>query len=171
MPEITRQFSAGGVVYKRVKDKKVLWLVSKSRPSRLYPESVWRFPKGWIDDKRGGKKPGELASGKKRAKEEDLRKTAIREVKEEAGVEAKIIEKIGTERYFLTISNQRTLKFVTFYLMKWSKDLASGFGPETSEIKWLPFEEARKKLSYSGEKKILDKGREILKSGIQETLV
>ena len=36
----------------RKSDKKLktLWLTTKSRPSKLYPKAVWRFPKGWLDD-------------------------------------------------------------------------------------------------------------------------
>ncbi|PIZ45723.1 hypothetical protein COY30_01470 [Candidatus Woesebacteria bacterium CG_4_10_14_0_2_um_filter_44_9] len=139
-----REFSSGGVVYKNEGDK-ILWLVTKSAVSDLYPKAVWRLPKGWIDEG------------------ETTQQAALREVKEEGGVEAKIIQKIETVKYFFTTSDKsKVLKFVTFYLMEWTKDLPEGFGEETSEIAWLPFNQAVKRLSYGGEKQILKKAKELL---------
>ena len=172
---LSRRFSAGGVVYKQSKGKsgdlKILWLVAKSRPSDLYPNEVWRLPKGWIDDLNDGQVPGPLASGERKAKEEEIQEAALREVVEEGGVKAKIISKLGTEKYFLTVSGQRILKFTTFYLMEWAKDLKEGPDFETEKVEWLPYKKARKRLSYSGEKKILDKAKQVLDQGIQESLV
>ncbi len=142
--KVTREFSSGGAVYKKEKGE-ILWLVTKSAVSDLYPKAVWRLPKGWIDE-------GETTE-----------ETAIREIKEEGGVEAKIIKKIETVRYFFTTSDKnKILKFVTFYLAEWVGDLPEGFGEETSEIVWLPYEEALKKLSYSGERQVLKKAKELL---------
>jgi 8-oxo-dGTP pyrophosphatase MutT (NUDIX family) len=99
-----REFSAGGVVYKKVKGKsskvKLLWLVAKSKHSKEYPDDVWRLPKAWLDDEMGGKKPGQLARGSKRANAEQVIKAAVREVVEEGGVEVKVIRKIATDNYF-----------------------------------------------------------------------
>jgi 8-oxo-dGTP pyrophosphatase MutT (NUDIX family) len=161
-----REFSAGGVVYKKliISNGKfqISWLVTASMPSKVYPEIVWRLPKGWIDD-AGDNVPGPVASGRIRSDEESLQKAAVREVCEEGGIEAKIIQKIGTEKYFFTAPDKgRILKFVTFYLMEWVADLSEGFDQETSEILWLPFAKAYKKLSFSGEKAILKKANDIL---------
>jgi len=137
---VRKEFSSGGVVFK--KDK---WLITRSMPSEIYPKSVWRLPKGWVD------------------KDESAEEAALREVKEEGGVEAKIIKKIETVRYFFTTPDKgKVLKFVTFYLMEWIKNLSEGFGEETSEIAWLSFDQAVKKLAYSGEKQILKKAKGIL---------
>ena len=165
---LAREFSAGGVVFKKG-SKKSLWLVAKSAPSDLYPESYWRLPKGRLDD-LDGDKPGPLARGERRASEEEIQKAALKEVQEEGGVDAKVVSKIGTEKYFFTLSGKRILKFVTFYLMEWKVDLTEGPGDETEETLWLSFEEARKILEHSGEKKILDKAREVLEAGMQESL-
>jgi len=167
---LAREFSAGGIVF-RIKEEQVLWLVAKSSSSDLYPRGYWRLPKGWLDDLDEGKKPGPLGRGEKKATEKELQKAALREVEEEGGVEAKITSKIVTDRFFFTLSGKRILKFVTYYLMEWIRDLQEGPGLETAEVKWLQFEEARKTLKHTGEKKILDKAREILDRGIQESLV
>ncbi len=168
--KLLREFSAGGVVFK-LQGGKTLWLVTKSTPSKLYPESYWRFPKGWLDDEKGTDKPGPLAKGERKASEKELEEAALREVKEEGGVVAKIVRKLGTEKFFFTRSGDKVFKLVTYFLMKWLSDLSEGAGFETSEVAWLPFEKARKKLKYSSEKKVLDKAKEILDSGWQESLV
>ena len=154
---ISREFSSGGVVFKGDK-----WLVTRSSKSKLYPETYWRLPKGWIDN-TSPEIPGPMASGKIKANEEYLQKGALREVREEGGVEATIIKKIGTEKYFYNAPDKgKILKFVTFYLMEWVKDLPEGYDGETSEIAWLSFEDAYKKLSFSGEKRILKKAKGLL---------
>ncbi len=163
---IKREFSAGGVVYKKIKNSKgkkenVFWLVTRSSPSKKYPKSIWRLPKGWLDDEEGGI-PGPFARGEVKSSEEEIQKAAIREVREEAGVLAKVAGKIGTEKYFLSQMWGKTLKFVTFYLMEWIADYPKGPGFETEKIEWLPYSQARRRLHYSGEKKVLDKAKKLL---------
>jgi len=168
---VTREFSSGGVVFKKEKDQ-TLWLVRATVPNDLFPKVYWALPKGWIDDSDTWRVPGPITRGKIKATEEDLQKTAIREVKEEGGVEAKIVEKVGTERYFYNHpENGNILKFVTFYLMEFVKDLPDGHDEETSEVVWLPFEEAYKKLSFGGEKQILKKASEALSNTSQPSLL
>ena len=106
---------------------------------------MWRLPKGHVDG------------------EESTEQAAVREVKEEAGIEAKIIKKIETIKYFYRHPEKGDiLKFVTFYLMKYVKDLPEGHDDETSEVAWLSFDEALKTLSFSGEKQILKKAKDLL---------
>lgn len=168
-PKVVREFSSGGVVYKPSDAAKkdgdnVLWLIRKTSASILFPKQNWMFPKGRIDD-TDRDEPGPMASGKVKADEKSLRKTAFREVSEEAGIEAEIIQKIGTAIYSFTHPERgKILKFVTFYLMEWQKDLPEGFDDETEEILWLPYDEAHKKISFSGEKDMLKKGKELLAS-------
>ncbi len=160
---IEREFSSGGVVFKK-ESKHTLWLVRKTAPSEIYSETFWMLPKGWIDDEAGGR-PGPMASGKVRADVTSLENAALREVSEEGGIEARIVKKIGTIKYTFTHPIRgNIMKFVTFFLMEWKKDLQDGYGEETTEIRWLPFEEAYKTLSFSGEKQTLKKAKEILAS-------
>ena len=135
--KVIREFSSGGAVFKKEKNK-TLWLVRATSPSKLFPNIYWTLPKGWIDEG------------------ETLEETAIREVKEEGGVEAKVVKKIETIKYFYKHPERgNVLKFVTFFLMEWKSDLPEGFDEETSEVACLPFEDAYKKLSHSAEKQIL----------------
>lgn len=173
--KLTLQFSAGGAVYKKVKGKrqevKVLWLVARSKPSKEFPLTRKSLPKGWIDDaKQGG--PGPITRGERKATEVELEGAALREVKEEGGVGAKIVKKIGTEKWFFTLDKDRIFKFVTYYLMEWVADLPEGFDmAETAEIYWLSYDEAYRGLSYSSEKKILKKAKEILEQPVQGNLL
>ncbi|OGM26875.1 hypothetical protein A3D00_03240 [Candidatus Woesebacteria bacterium RIFCSPHIGHO2_02_FULL_38_9] len=154
---VERQFSAGGVVCKGH-----LWLVAKSNPSKEYPWDVWRLPKGWLDDNNQGKPSGPITRGEKKASERELQECALREVKEEGGIDAKIVKKIGSEKYFLRSKDKTILKFVTFYLMEWERNLSEGFGKETEKVEWLPYEDAYKRLSYKGEKEVLKKAASLL---------
>lgn len=161
---VTREFSSGGVVFKKGKDNKILWLVRKTTASELYPKQHWMLPKGRIDDSDGDL-PGPMASGKVKADAASLENAALREVREEGGIDAKIIKKIGTSMYsFIDPIVGKILKFVTFYLMEYVRDLPDGYCWETSEIAWLPFDEAKKQLSFSGEKQMLVKAKELLES-------
>lgn len=160
---VTREFSSGGVVFKN-NSGQILWLVRKTAASELYPKQYWMLPKGRIDDAPNDQ-PGPIASGKIKADSKSLEDAAIREVKEEGGIDAKIIRKIGTSMYSFTDPKAgRVLKFVTFYLMEYIKDLSEGFCWETAEVVWLPFNEAKKQLSFSGEKQVLVKAKELLSS-------
>ena len=158
-----REFSSGGIVFKK-NTSGVLWLIRKTSASKLYPKEYWMLPKGRIDDAKGDL-PGPMASGKVKADEDSLQNAALREVGEEAGVKATIIKKIGTSMFSFTDPVVgKVLKFVTFYLMEFAQDLPGGYGWETSEVAWLPFEAAKKQLSFGGEKDILVKAGELLAS-------
>lgn len=158
---ISREFSSGGVVYKKGNGG-YLWLIRKTMPSNSFPNAYWMLPKGWLDDLGEGI-PGPKASGKIKADEESLQETAVREVQEEGGVDAQIIEKIGTVKFFYTHPKKgKVLKFVTFYLMKWTSDLPQGFDGETSEVAWLPFDKAYERLSFKREKDVLKRAKKLL---------
>jgi len=121
------------VVFRR-EPEGVLWLVIKPKGSEQ-----WRFPKGKIE------------------KGENSSEAALREVKEEGGVEARILNKIDSIKYFFIQEGQKVFKTVTFYLMEYIQEAQGGFCWETEEIAWLPFGEAKEKLAFNNEKKILDK--------------
>ena len=159
--KVKREFSAGGVVFKKAGNK-ILWLVAKSSPNKEHPGEYWRLPKGWLDDADGRIYPGPFARGERKATEGQLQESALREVREEGGVETKIVSKIKTVNYFTKTIQGPVLKFVTFYLMEWIKDLLEGYDHETDEILWLPLEDAEQKLSREREREILRKASSLL---------
>jgi len=160
---MVRQFSAGGAVFKK-EDSQVLWLLIQ--PARIATQSVaggpagkdefhkqirWQLPKGWINE-------GEKTEA-----------AAIREVAEEGGVKAKIITKVDSIKIFFRNTfegkpGEKVLKTITFYLMEYEEEAENGHDEEVAEVAWLPFEEAREKLTFKNEKEILAKAREILEN-------
>jgi 8-oxo-dGTP pyrophosphatase MutT (NUDIX family) len=136
-----REFSAGGVVYRKLKtDNRELieWLVCKHSGYKK-----WVLPKGLIDD-------GETAEI-----------AAVREVAEETGVRAKIIEQIKpVEKYTYTLNGERVFKIVQYFLMEYVSGNIADHDWEMEAVEWLPFEAAYARLEFSGQKKILKKAAE-----------
>jgi 8-oxo-dGTP diphosphatase len=106
------------------------------------------LPKGWID-------PGETKE-----------QAAVREVKEEAGVEAELGEYLGEITIFYTSSEKEKVRKTShFFLMKHEKgDPAKDHGWEIEDTTWLSAKDAIRKLDYPGEKEMLKKASEKLKS-------
>lgn len=129
-----REFSAGGVVFKDGK-----WLIIRPAGTKR-----WQLTKGSID------------------KKETTRQTALREVKEEGGVKAEIIEKIGQTQYFFVLKGEKIFKTVTFYLMRYLGDTRKGHDWEVEEAIFVPYKEALEKLSFKDDKEILKKARSLL---------
>ena len=92
-----REFSAGGVVVRRLRGE---WVVAAIRPTGR-GRDVWALPKGLID-------PGEVAKD-----------AALREVEEETGVRASVVEKLGDVRYVYTLRGERIFKVVSFFLLRY----------------------------------------------------
>jgi 8-oxo-dGTP pyrophosphatase MutT (NUDIX family) len=137
--KIKREFSAGGIVFQK-EGKEILWLVVKPAGNEK-----WRLPKGEID------------------KGESSVAAAKREVKEEAGVEAEVLGKVGNEKFFFVWDKQKILKNVVFYLMEYIQEAESAFGYEIEAIDWLPFSEAKKRLAFEKEVDLLEKAEKIRK--------
>lgn len=137
-PPLKRQFSAGGVVYK-AEGGNLEWLLI--RPAG---KNSWRLPKGLID------------------KGETSLEAAQREVEEEVGIETEVVGKIGQDKYFFNLGKDRIYKVVTYYLMRYLQEAKGPISWETEEIAWLPFEEALSRLTFKGEKEILQKAREMV---------
>jgi 8-oxo-dGTP pyrophosphatase MutT (NUDIX family) len=133
---VRREFSAGGVVVRRLRGR---WVLAAIRPGGK-PEGVWALPKGLIA-------PGEEAEA-----------TAHREVAEETGVEAVPVEKLGDVRYVYTWAGERVFKIVSFFLFRYVRgrlgDIPAEHAHEVAEAKWLPLDEAPKLLAYKGEREM-----------------
>jgi 8-oxo-dGTP pyrophosphatase MutT (NUDIX family) len=138
-----RQFSAGGVVYKKIGDQ-LLFLLKRSPLSPgYYASGEWSLPKGWLDD-AGPDLPGPYTLGQKKAKSEEVEASALREVREETGIDAKIVQILGNVQFFfIDHHHEKVFKTVIFFLMTYISDLPGGFDLETSEIKWVDVTEAQ----------------------------
>ena len=132
--------SAGGVVYRKTGSKIEFLIVQHSGHHR------WVLPKGWIE--KGEKKE----------------ETAVREVKEEAGVEAEIKDYLGECTIFYTDpQKEKVRKTSHFFLMEYkSGDSEKDHGWEVENTQWLVAKEAIKILDYPGEKKMIEKATVLL---------
>ncbi len=138
-----REISAGGVVYKKDNSQIFILLILHSGLTANKDE-VWTFPKGHID---GDEKPEE---------------TAVREVREETGVTATIIEKLGSIKYTFVWEGDNVFKIVTWYLMEYVSGDVSGHDYEVMEAKWFEITEAEKLLTYSTDKQTFAKAKKFL---------
>jgi 8-oxo-dGTP pyrophosphatase MutT (NUDIX family) len=134
-----REFSAGGVVVRRLRGR---WFLAAIRPGGR-PEGVWALPKGNVGP---GEKPEQ---------------TAEREIAEETGVRARLVRKLGDVRYVYTQTwdpgrGDRIFKIVSFYLFRYAGgrlgDIPPALAHEVDEARWLPLEEAPSLLAYKGER-------------------
>ena len=134
-----REFSAGGVVYKKDKTG-VKWLVCKHSGYHK-----WVLPKGLVEEGEG------------------LKETALREVKEECGIKTRVIGKIGEpERYVYTMDGVKVFKQVSYFLMEYVSGKIADHDWEMEEVEWLVFDEVHKRLNFHGAKIVLEKAKELL---------
>lgn len=134
-----RQFSAGGVVFN--KDGQVLLIKNSSMQGKMI--DYWGFPKGHVEE-------GESSE-----------ETALREIKEETGIKAKIISKLGDSKYSFTWGEEKIFKVVTIYLMEYLSGDPQDHDWEVSEAKWFDPKEALKILNFFQDKTLLRKALEL----------
>jgi len=94
--------------------------------------------------------------------EEDPRDTAVREVREETGLEAEIEEDLGEISYFYVWEGVRVRKSVRFFLMRATGGDTADHDHEMEEVRWFPLEEARRTASYKSEHEVVEKAVPIL---------
>lgn len=145
---MTQEYSAGGVVYKF--DNELMILVCQ----HSYHHG-WVFPKGLIGDRE------EIAN-------EGKEETAIREVKEETGVDAEIEKPLSPVSYFYTWDEgdkkEQIRKTVYYFLMKETGGDISVHDDEMENVEWIRAEEVEKRLTYPSDKKIWKEARELINS-------
>lgn len=138
-----REFSAGGIVFKKEGDKTYFLLIenaSMKDPNKKY----WGFSKGHID------------------KEESSKDAAVREIREETGIEAEITEKVEDSKYVFTFEGERIFKVVSVYLMEAKGGQLNKQLTEISDIGWFDQDQVLERLSFSNDKKMFKKALEML---------
>lgn len=131
--------SAGGVVFRLRGGTIEVALIY------LKKGNVLSLPKGTIDK---GESPEEAA---------------VREVKEEAGINARIIKRIGKVSYwfYLTEENAKCKKTVYYFLMEYESGDISEHNWEVDDVFWLPVDEAIKRVTFKTDRNTLIKAREM----------
>lgn len=136
------QISAGGVAFRWRNSTPEIAIVS------VKPKLRWQLPKGIVD-------PGESPQV-----------TAVREVREEAGVETDLIKLIETIEYWYRSVKYgkpvRYHKFVHFYLMEYKRGDVAGHDHEVEEARWVSFDEALALLDFKSEREVVEKAREMI---------
>lgn len=97
---------------------------------------LWSLPKGHIEDY------------------ETVPMTAIREVREETGIEGEIIKRLGTIDYWFLSDGKRIHKTVHHYLLRFTGGELSNADAEITEVKWVPLKDLPRVLSYADERKL-----------------
>ncbi|MBT3690249.1 transcription antitermination factor NusB [bacterium] len=139
--EPVREYSAGGVVYRKEGDDYKFVMIYDAYDK-------WTFPKGHIEEN------------------EDQEKAAVREVSEEVGV-----KKLDNKGYLGSIDikvnepNKRAVpKTVHYYLFETTDiDLKIPDEPGVQDVKWLDMEQLLETIGYENAKEIFVKALEILK--------
>ena len=136
--ETVHQHSAGGVAVRRGTEIAII---------RTSEEGRWQLPKGIVD-------PGETPD-----------QAAVREVREEAGINCRISALIETIEYWFVASydgpKKRYHKKVTFFLMDYMDGDVADHDHEVTEARWVTFEDALSMLDFQNEKDIVKKAREL----------
>lgn len=129
---IQRAVSAGGVVWRRDPKAGVEVVVCGRRSDR-----VWGLPKGTPDA------------------DEQIEETALREVREETGLDVTLGERLGTIEYWFTADGVRYHKQVHHWLMEPIGGDVANHDHEFDDVRWLKASEAFARLTYDGEKKLV----------------
>jgi 8-oxo-dGTP pyrophosphatase MutT (NUDIX family) len=79
---------------------------------------------------------------------------ALREVREEAGVDARLVEPLGDVRYWYTRDGRRIAKVVSFFLLEYLGGEVEDHDFEVEQARWMALEDAARELSYAGEREM-----------------
>lgn len=138
------QISSGGVAFRVSTAGTEVALIS------VGPAKRWQLPKGLVD---AGETP------------ED---TAVREVREEAGIETELLDRIHTIEYWYvgTKGKQRVRfhKFVHFFLLRYLSGRVEDHDWEVNEARWVQIDEAKRLLAFKNERQALEKAMELIKA-------
>ena len=136
------QFSAGGVAFRKQDGRIDVALISVGADDR------WQLPKGLVD------------------KGESTEDAALREVREEAGIDTEIVTRIDKVEYwyFWEENGQRIRyhKFVYFYLLRYKAGDVRDHDHEVNDARWVDIDDAIKMLAFDNEKKIMEKAKELI---------
>lgn len=144
-----REFSAGGLVLRPLSRGWHLAVIEPAGRESGSGKPVLALPKGWIDE-------GEKAD-----------QTALREVREETGIEAQVVAKLGDIKYVYVrkwSDGARVLKVVSFYLLRYVTgevgNITAAMRKEVLRALWIPLEEAPQSLAYKGERQMAERALE-----------
>lgn len=141
-PQHSEQISAGGVLFRITPQGHEVCLIAK------HAGRVWALPKGRLDT---GETP---------------QQAAVREILEETGHDARIVDRLGSIEYeFLWKSNNTHYhKIVTYFLMNLERADAQARDSEADEVAWVALAEAERRVTHENERDIVRKARQRLET-------
>jgi 8-oxo-dGTP pyrophosphatase MutT (NUDIX family) len=135
-----REFSAGGVVVRRMQGRPFVAVVRVR-------DQILALPKGHPDG------------------EESAAEAARREVREETGLEAEVVERLGDVKYWYVRGGERVMKIVAFFLFRYRSGSVENHDHEVEEALWIPLDEAPRRLAYKGEREMAEVAISRLREG------
>jgi 8-oxo-dGTP pyrophosphatase MutT (NUDIX family) len=126
-----REFSAGGVVVRQMQGRPFVAVVRVR-------DQILALPKGHPDGA------------------ESAAEAARREVREETGLEAELVERLGDVKYWYVRGGERVMKIVAFFLFRYRSGSVENHDHEVEEALWLPLEDAPARLAYKGEREMAE---------------
>lgn len=130
--------SAGGVVWRRSTTGFEVALCGRKS------DRTWVLPKGTPDG------------------DETLEQTAVREVREETGLEAKPGHNLGTVEYWFTMNGVRYHKQVFHWLMEAVGGDISQHDHEFDEVAWMSLADAYRVVKYKNQQEIIAEAATVL---------
>jgi 8-oxo-dGTP pyrophosphatase MutT (NUDIX family) len=138
------EHSAGGVVVRGEPGSQAIALAARRTQKG---DLAWGLPKGLVE-------PGEAPD-----------RTALREVREETGLEAEVRAPLGDIRYWYVWEGERVSKRVTFFLMEAVGGDIALHDHEMEEVRWFPLAEAPRVANYRTERELIRRAIEQLGAG------
>ena len=137
--------SAGGIVFKKSKDKHTVWLVCQHSKHK-----GWVFPKGLVGDVDY---------------DESLECAALRETKEEGGVETKIVAPLDTPiEYFYTFEGRKIKKKVYYFLMEYISGDPKNHDWEIIDARFVNEDKVSKLLTYQSDRQAFEQALRIYRA-------
>jgi 8-oxo-dGTP pyrophosphatase MutT (NUDIX family) len=133
-----RATSAGGVVHRYIGDRHEIVIVHRRAPV------LWALPKGTPD------------SG------ETLEETALRETREETGLEVVVEAPLGSIRYFFARGSTRFHKTVHFFLMRPVGGAIELHDAEFDDVRWAPATEAMALLTHDTDRTVVERALKLI---------
>ena len=133
-----RATSAGGVVHRSFDGREQVVLVHRRAPV------LWALPKGTPD------------SG------ETIEETALRETREETGLEVEIERPLRSIRYFFIRGSTRFHKTVHFFLMRAVGGATDAHDAEFDDVRWVDVPEALALLNHATERSVVEQAAALL---------
>lgn len=145
-PLMPREFSCGGLVLDPASETPACIVIVPTRRA-ADGAKVLALPKGHPD-------PGESAEG-----------AALREVREETGIDAELRAPLGEVSYHYQRGGRSIAKTVRYFLMGATGGSLEDHDHEVELARWMPLEEAVAQLTYAGEREIVQRAMAALASG------